>query len=302
MVNWHLIPGADLLKQAWDATKLVGTIIDRRQERAVALATERRQQVERFRGRNANARMKEIFESGRPDDFAKLFVPEPAVEAVKAVGRLYWKIGDSYWICLLLRYFSFCRGRENQAPNHDTSVLSRMILAFVPLSGLLHATEFMAEIITGDVFRIDVIRPQSVNASFPVISVTTPMILYGIPMWAFRAADFMLFNVTGWSLISPYLLVILPRLSMFVLSLILDYCVFHICVIYKHSYNRCMTTMASSVVVLVYSTRAMLPSVEMVTVLHAKALTSFAFWGHYIRISCFSSCSAPPSSTSWHTA
>ena len=51
---------------------------------------------------------------------------------------------------------------------------------------------------------------------------------------------------------------------MLVLSFSVDYCVYKICVLYKHSYNRCLTTLASSYVMLVYSTRTLTNTLEMV--------------------------------------
>ena len=41
------LPGANLLRQAWDATKLAGAIIDRRREKALVLAEEKASQVRR---------------------------------------------------------------------------------------------------------------------------------------------------------------------------------------------------------------------------------------------------------------
>ena len=48
---------------------------------------------------------------------------------------------------------------------------------------------------------------------------------------------------------------VLPRMVMLALSFISDYTVYQICVLYKHSYNQCLTTLASSYVMLIYSTR-----------------------------------------------
>jgi len=97
------LPGADLLRQAWDATKLAGAVLDRRRGREVVLAQERAAQVAPYRGKNAVKRAKEVFEEGDPHEIARLFLPDTAIEAVKTAGRVWWKIWDLYWIFLILR-------------------------------------------------------------------------------------------------------------------------------------------------------------------------------------------------------
>ena len=74
----------------------------------------------------------------------------------------------------------------------------------------------------------------------------------------------MTYRFFGLSVVGPYLVSLLPRLTMLVLSFSVDYCVYKICVLYKHSYNRCLTTLASSYVMLVYSTRTLTNTLEMV--------------------------------------
>ena len=68
-------------------------------------------------------------------------------------------------------------------------------------------------------------------------------------------------------MVGPYLVLLIPRLAMLALSFSIDYCVYKICVLYKHSYNRCLTTLASSYVMLVYSTRTFTNTLEMVKVI-----------------------------------
>ena len=80
----------------------------------------------------------------------------------------------------------------------------------------------------------------------------------------FQAINYMTYRFFGLSVVGPYLVSLLPRLTMLVLSFSVDYCVYKICVLYKHSYNRCLTTLASSYVMLVYSTRTLTNTLEMV--------------------------------------
>ena len=68
----------------------------------------------------------------------------------------------------------------------------------------------------------------------------------------------------GLSVVGAYLVLLIPRLAMLALSFSVDFCVYKICVLFKHSYNRCLTTLASSYVMLVYSTRTFTNTLEMV--------------------------------------
>ena len=71
----------------------------------------------------------------------------------------------------------------------------------------------------------------------------------------------------GLSVVGAYLVLLMPRLAMLALSFSVDFCVYKICVLFKHSYNRCLTTLASSYVMLVYSTRTFTNTLEMVNVI-----------------------------------
>ena len=100
-LSW--LPGAGLLRQAWDATKLAGAILDRRQEKALVVAKERQQRLAPYRGRKATTKMKEVFESEDPAEIARLFVPDKVVDVAKDAGEVYWKIWDLYWILVIVR-------------------------------------------------------------------------------------------------------------------------------------------------------------------------------------------------------
>lgn len=68
----------------------------------------------------------------------------------------------------------------------------------------------------------------------------------------------------GFSLKTPYFLLLFPRLLMTILSFICDYCLFKICVIFQESYIDKLIVFASSYVTLVYSTRTFSNSIEMI--------------------------------------
>ena len=98
-------------------------------------------------------------------------------------------------------------------------------------------------------------RTWEFNSTSPIRSMTFNMVLWGGPLYLLKLFDFVFNFITGWTIIGPYIVNVLPRMVMLALSFISDYTVYQICVLYKHSYNQCLTTLASSYVMLIYSTR-----------------------------------------------
>ena len=72
--------------------------------------------------------------------------------------------------------------------------------------------------------------------------------------------------MTGWTIIGPYLIGFIPRFVMLLLSFISDYTTYQICILFKANFNQCLTTLASSYVMLIYSTRTFSNSIEMVSI------------------------------------
>ena len=83
-------------------------------------------------------------------------------------------------------------------------------------------------------------------------------------IFVFFHLDYVFNFVTGWTIIGPYLIGFIPRFVMLLLSFISDYTTYQICILYKANFNQCLTTLASSYVMLIYSTRTFSNSIEMV--------------------------------------
>jgi len=240
------LPGAGLLSEAWHATQLAGALAEKqRQERAVVLA-EQNAAIAQFKGERANKKLKELCENQQYSEIVQLYVPYPVFSIGQDLINFWWKTWDIYWIFLLLRIF----------------------LVLFTQSGYVHPDEYFqtVEVITGDVLGIRTERTWEFNSTSPIRSVTFNMILFGGPLYMLKLADYVLNFATGWTLIGPYLVKLVPRLVMLALSFISDYTVYQICVLYKHSYNQCLTTLASSYVMLVFSTRTFSNSIEMAMV------------------------------------
>ena len=91
-----------------------------------------------------------------------------------------------------------------------------------------------------------------------------PVAVFGGPLAALKAISSQLYRFTGLTLVSPFTVTFLPRLVALLLSFSADFAVYQICVLYKHSFNRCLATLASSYVVLLYSSRTLTNTLELV--------------------------------------
>lgn len=57
-------------------------------------------------------------------------------------------------------------------------------------------------------------------------------------------------KLLGISLIGVYSISFLIKMTSFLLTLILDYCVYQFCCLFEHTFNQCLTTLASSYIIL----------------------------------------------------
>lgn len=106
-----MIPGAGLLRQAYDATRLAGAIMVNRKERALVLAEERHKAMAQYKDRNANKKLKELFEEKKYDEILQLYVPATVVSLGRDFVDFWWKVWDIYWIFVLLRFNFLLKGR-----------------------------------------------------------------------------------------------------------------------------------------------------------------------------------------------
>ena len=252
MASWNprqllgMLPGANLMRQAWDATKLVGAIIDRRKEKALVISEERNKAVRKYKDKQANVQVKELFLAEKYEEITRLYLPNLVVDKGKDLIDAWWKIWDIYWLFLILR----------------------IAFVFIPQPGYIHPDEFFqtVEVVVGDVFQTETTRTWEFNSTAPIRSMTINMLVFGTPLYLLKFLDFFLSLTIGWSIVTPYLVMIIPRLTMLCLSFLVDWILYQICILYKHRYNQCLTTLASSYVMLVYAVRTFSNSVELVLV------------------------------------
>jgi phosphatidylinositol glycan class Z len=118
--------------------------------------------------------------------------------------------------------------------------------------------------VSGDVFDLDVFRPWEFNVTFPIRSIIIPSITVGLPFRILKCIS----NVTSYlfnvCLLTPYMMLVIPRLAVTCLSLICDYCLWHMCCLYGQNCTARLTVFASSYIVLIHGTRTFSNTVEMI--------------------------------------
>jgi len=242
-MSW--LPGAHLLRQAWDATKLAMVTRDLRRERAVVLA-QKNPVAKVHRRKEAIKEVKRLFEAEEWEELSRALLPHIVVDKALDLAEFWWRVWDIYWLFVLLR----------------------IVLAVIPTnSGYIHPDEHFqsVEVVLGDVLELDTHRTWEFNISAPLRSPSLPFLLYGLPVGALKYLDLLLDAKLGVQIfIGPYIVQLVPRLIMLALSFTVDACVYQICRLYKHNYNQCLTTLASSYVMIVYSTRTFSNTLELV--------------------------------------
>jgi len=232
-----------LFKVAWDATKLGVALRTYKQERALVQA--KNNQVTVFRRKAAVKEVRRLFEEEKYGELVRLFVPDVVADKALDLKDLYWQVWDIYWIFVLLR----------------------IILVFLPSNtGYVHPDEYFQsiEVTIGDVFNLEVERTWEFNATTPLRSPTIPFLLYGLPLYTLKLLNFGLHEYFQINLLGNVIIGLVPKLVLLLLSFSVDFLVYQVCRLYKHSYNQCLSTLASSYIMLVLSTRTFSNTVELV--------------------------------------
>ncbi|BES92356.1 Alg9-like mannosyltransferase family [Nesidiocoris tenuis] len=141
----------------------------------------------------------------------------------------------------------------------------RLLLALAPQTGYIHPDEFFqsVEVINGDVFQVASNRPWEFNSSQPLRSVTLPFLVFGAPLLVLKNIAPFLSLWFDVSCITPYALLVVPRITSCLLSFVTDYCLYKICFLYGQNYRCRLITLASSFVMLIYGTRTFTNTIEM---------------------------------------
>ncbi|CAH2247841.1 GPI mannosyltransferase 4 [Pelobates cultripes] len=137
----------------------------------------------------------------------------------------------------------------------------RIAWCLLPQTGYLHPDEFFQspEVMAGDILDLDINRPWEFLPTFPCRTVVTPLLTSGAAFWIIKLLHHLDFKVTS---ACGYVLLVLPRLLITLLSFILDYTVFHIAPAWGSNRWNAMILLAGSYVTLVFYTRTISNAME----------------------------------------
>ena len=251
-LNW--IPGANLAMQAWDATKLGLEIRARRQQERAVMVSQKNQVGKVLRRKEVIKEVRKLFEEKNYEGVARALLPDLLVDKSFEFVELWWKIWDIYWIFLLLRVVLVLIP-TNSGYIHPDEHFQTVEVRPDHLVVQVECVPNLIQVIAGDVLELETHRTWEFNVTAPLRSPSISYSLYGVPLTCLKYVNLYLYRTYGLNLLGPYLVTVLPRLVMLALSLCVDLTVYKICVLYKHSYNQCLTTLASSYVMFVYSSR-----------------------------------------------
>ena len=214
-----------------------------KKERALVLA-QNNQVQKTFKRKEAVKEVKRLFEKGDYEGVARAVLPEVVVDKSFDLVQFWWKVWDIYWIFVLLR----------------------IVFTFIPSnSGYIHPDEYFqsVEVVVGDALGLETHRTWEFNATAPLRSPSLPFALYGLPLIGLKYVNMYVHNNFGINILGPYIIQLVPRIIMLIMSFSVDFMIYQICKLYKHSYNQCLTTLASSYIMLVYSTRTFSNTLEL---------------------------------------
>ena len=129
----------------------------------------------------------------------------------------------------------------------------------------------------GDVLELDVYRSWEFTSDAPVRSIVLPYVLYGPPLYLLK---FVSGYMSETSYLRPYLLLVLPRLVVVLLSIAMNVMLFGLARRLCRNADTVMLVYATSYVSLVYYTRTLSNTVEAFLLCHAAVRHRYGDAGH----------------------
>ncbi|KAJ8957814.1 hypothetical protein NQ318_001810 [Aromia moschata] len=142
----------------------------------------------------------------------------------------------------------------------------RILLVLVPQTGYIHPDEFFqsVEVLAGKFMDVECSPPWEFNATFPIRSMAIPYFTIGMSYKVLNGINYILKVYLGTPVVTPYLLLIIPRLLMCLLSFLVDYALYKICSNNNEKYKSRLVILGSSYVTLVYGTRTFSNTIELI--------------------------------------
>ncbi|XP_056421303.1 GPI mannosyltransferase 4 isoform X3 [Hyla sarda] len=137
----------------------------------------------------------------------------------------------------------------------------RVMWCLAPQKGYLHPDEFFQspEVIAGDILDLEINRPWEFQSAFPCRTVLIPLLTSGTAFWIINIFH-RFCSETAFS--HSYILLVLPRLIITILSFVLDYTVHQVAAAWGSNPWKALVLLAMSPVTLVFYTRTFSNAVE----------------------------------------
>ncbi|KAG9493993.1 hypothetical protein GDO78_001712 [Eleutherodactylus coqui] len=137
----------------------------------------------------------------------------------------------------------------------------RVMWCLAPQKGYLHPDEFFQspEVIAGDILDLEINRPWEFLSASPCRTVLIPLLTSGTAFWIINILHRFQSEM---ALNSSYVLLVLPRLIITILSFLLDYTVYRVATAWGSNPWKALVLLAMSPVTLVFYTRTISNAVE----------------------------------------
>ncbi|CAG9814967.1 unnamed protein product [Phaedon cochleariae] len=149
---------------------------------------------------------------------------------------------------------------------YSCQIFLRLFLVILPQTGYIHPDELFqsVEVLAGKVLEFQCSPPWEFNVTFPIRSMTIPCLTTGVSYKFLKFFNYVSLEYFHQTLLTPYALILVPRLLMCLLSFLVDFSLFKICSNNNEKYKSRLVILGSSYVMIVYGTRTFSNTIELV--------------------------------------
>ncbi|XP_050302984.1 GPI mannosyltransferase 4 [Anthonomus grandis grandis] len=144
--------------------------------------------------------------------------------------------------------------------------LLRIFLVLVPQTGYVHPDEYFQslEVLAGKVFDVEYSPPWEFNTTQPIRGITIPYFTTGLSYIFLRDIRNLALEYLSVNVVTPYFLLVVPRLLVTVFSFIVDYCLMKICINNNEKFESRLIILGTSYIMLLYGTRTFSNTTELI--------------------------------------
>lgn len=118
--------------------------------------------------------------------------------------------------------------------------------------------------IIGRILHVEAKQPWEFNVRFPIRSMAIPYFTIGASLKMLKNINYFTMEYFNSTVFTPYLIITFPRLLMCLLSFLVDYSLYKICVNNNEKYKPKLIVLGTSYVTLIYATRTFSNAVELI--------------------------------------